>query len=377
MIWLLTFLLMAVGGLDPNRSAGWTPTANSMSDGRWAPSAVILPDGRHALLVGGYSYTTHRCVASADLFNETTHRFQPSHGRLTYPRDFASANLLPDGTILIAGGYNSVWGTLSTAELYHPSTDTFTVLPSRMHNPRELFQTTLLHDDRILFTGGFDTGAGHTLSSTDIYDPSTNLFTSGPSMTIDRFGHAAVGLTDGRVLVVGGKQWTVGLPDHPLASAEIYDPVTNRFTPTAGSMAVPRDRPTTTLLSDGTVLVAGGQNGNDGPIFAESFDPATGMFRKITTPMLTARMAHSAVALSDRSVLLAGGWSPPAKRTTDSTELYEPGAAQFVANAPLPHDGHDLALLLFPDGLVLAAGGKQVSQGQTDSLSAGAWWQSR
>ena len=74
-----------------------------MTDGRWAPSAVVLADGKTALIAGGYSYATRNCVASADLFDEATRRFRPATGHLNAERDFATATLLPSGQVLIAG----------------------------------------------------------------------------------------------------------------------------------------------------------------------------------------------------------------------------------------------------------------------------------
>jgi hypothetical protein len=58
-------------------------------------------------------------------------------------------------------------------------------------------------------------------------------------------------LHDGRVLVTGGQGGVFG-------SAELFDPATGTFTAT-GSMATARDNNTVTLLSDGRVLIAGGR----------------------------------------------------------------------------------------------------------------------
>ncbi len=356
---------------------GWQPVANAMMDGRWAPAACVLPDGKSALIVGGFSYTAGACVATADCFQECTRRFVPCRGRLTYPRDFASATRLPNGTVLIAGGYNTVLGTLDTAEVYDPARDTFHVLPSRLAVGRELFTATPLTDGRILYVGGFDTHRHRTQASADLFDPRTGTFTPAPSfLATDRFGHDAVRLADGRVLIVGGTQWQRRQPTVTLASAEIFDPRTGLFHTTTGGMSVPRDRPTATLLPDGRILVAGGQNSGDGPRFAELFDPRTETFAPLPSNLTVPRMAHSDVTLPDGRVLLAGGWSPPLHSTTATTELFHPSSQTFVPGPPMPADGHDLALLVFPDGGALAAGGKQARAGYEGSLATGAFWQS-
>lgn len=355
---------------------GWTPITTPMQDGRWAPSAARLLDGHQALIAGGYSYATGGCVATADLFDEDTRRFIASKGRLHYPRDFASASLLPDGTVLIAAGYNTVLGTLDTAELYDPVADAFRLLPSHLSSGRELFTATTLADGRVLLVGGFDTHRRRTQVSADLYDPATRTFRPTASLAQDRFGQAAARLADGRVLVVGGKHWQVGQPDVPLASAEIYDPARGRWHRTAGEMAVPRDRPTATLLPDGAVLIAGGQDSAAGPRLAELFDPKTERFTPLASPLVLPRMAHSDATLPNGDVLLAGGWSPPLTATTASTELFDPQPRTFSLGPAMPQSAHDLALLVFPDGLVLAAGGKQVENGHETSLATGAVWPS-
>ncbi len=353
----------------------WTPLANRMQDERWAPSAALLAGGQSALIAGGFSYATGGCVATADRFDEWTRRFRPCKGRLTYPRDFATATRLPNGQVLIAGGFNTILGTLSTAEVYDPAQDTFRLLPSRLSSGRELFTATALTDGRVLLVGGFDTHRHKTQASADLYDPATQTFAPcRGELAQDRFGQDAVRLANGRVLIVGGTHWRVGQPGVNLASAEIYDPATDRFHRTAGDMAAPRDRPTATLLPNGRVLVAGGQNPSGGVPSAELFDPATERFTPLASPLNVVRMAHSAVVLPDGRVLLAGGWCSAIKATTPTTESFDPSAGVFAPGPPMPQSAHDLALLTFPDGLTLAAGGKQVENGKEGSLATGAVW---
>ncbi len=353
-------------------SSGWRPTANHMTDPRWAAASTLLAGGTRGLIAGGYSYPANRCVATADEFDPVTRRFLPVTGRLNVPRNFAQASLLPDGQVLIAGGYNTVLGSLNTAELFDPKTQTFHLLPSRLETPRELFTATTLTDGKVLIAGGFNTHRGRTQASAEVYDPKMQTFTpAAGTLAEDRFGHDAVRLADGRVLIVGGTHWFVRRPGVPLASAEIYDPATRLFHETRGPMAFARDRPTATLLPDGTVLIAGGQNGASEPVQAEIFDPKAETFRTLPSPLTTPRMAHCAALLPDGRVLLSGGWSVPLAATTESTERYDPKTQTFTADSPLPAGSHDQSLLVFPSGLALIAGGKEAGAGRETSLAAG------
>ena len=369
---LLLLLLMAL----PVRPAlaeegrGWSQTPNSMMDPRWAAASVLLEGGR-GLIIGGYSFPADRCVASADEFDPETRRFVPCRGRLQVPRNFASASLLPDGKVLIAGGYNTVLGSLATAEVFDPQTQRFTLLPSQLLTPRELFTATTLLNGKVLIAGGFNTHRGRTAATAEVFDPETLAFTRTGSLAEDRFGQCAARLADGRVLIAGGTHWFARHPGVPLASAEIYDPATGKFHPAHGPMASARDRPTATALPDGTVLIAGGQDGASEPASAELFDPKTETFRTLPSPMVTPRMAHSAETLPDGLVLLSGGWSTQEAATTKSAETFDPKTGAFTAVPAVPLGTHDQTLLVFPNGLVLVAGGKQASTGAETSLASG------
>jgi hypothetical protein len=121
---------------------------------------------------------------------------------------------------------------------------------------------------------------GPYLASAEIYDPGTGKFSQTGSMQDERENAQAVLLPNGKVLIVGGdlgKSYAYGWES--LDSAEIYDPGTGKFTLT-GSMNIPRTQFSATLLPTGKVLVAGGQD-LDGPAMAETYDPATGKFTRL------------------------------------------------------------------------------------------------
>ena len=354
----------------------WKLVPNTMSDSRWAPAACVLANGKSAVIVGGYSFALDSCVPSIDIFDEATGRFRRSRARMTYPRDFAQANLLPNGDVLISGGFNDVWASLDTAEVYDPTTDSCRPAAGKMNQHRELFQAVNLRNGQTLLTGGLDLWVRHTVATAEIYDPATDRFTPTKStMAQDRFGHAACVLADGRVLIVGGTHWSLSRKESKvLASAEIYDPSTGLFHTTAGSLDSGRDRPTATLLPSGQVLIYGGQGPKGTAVTsAELFDPSTEMFTPIVSPPQGPRMAHCALLLPTvGKVLIAGGWDTADSKSPATALVYDPSSNQFQNMPDLPFATLDAAMLAFPDGTVLYAGGKTAFKQKSGSSSQGA-----
>jgi N-acetylneuraminic acid mutarotase len=217
--------------------------------------------------------------------------------------------------------------------------------------------TVLLADGRVLVAGGSD-ALGVSLASAEAYDPSTGSWTAVGSMTETRGGHTATVLPDGRVLLAGGEQcgetyWTSSPDCDQLASAELYDPRTGSWTPT-GTMTERRAGHTATLLPDGTVLVSGGGSGNIGLASAELYDPRTGSWTPTGT-MTGARAGHTATLLLDGTVLVAGGGSD-SRTGLSSAELYDPGTGSWTATRSMRVAGGGRTATLLPDGTVLVVG---------------------
>jgi hypothetical protein len=297
--------LAAADLYDPG-SGTWSVTA-SMLIPRGGHTATLLSDGT-VLVAGGGSGSGP--LASAELYD-------PDSGTWSVTADMVEgrgghlATRLLDGTVLLAGGGNSP--SLATAELYDPISRTWSAT-GNMIEVRADATMTLLSDGRVLVAGGQFFGVG----TAELYDPSRQTWTATASMSAGRIGHAAVLLSDGKVLVSGGYAFDrTGNNATWLASAELYDPVSETWS-AAGSMVEARDGQTATLLADGTVLVAGGQSGNEGQgnlATAELYDPISRTWTG-TAEMFEARYGHLATLLDDGQVLVSGGGS------TSSAELY-------------------------------------------------------
>jgi hypothetical protein len=237
-----------------------------------------------------------------------------------------------------------------------------------MQHPRAGHTASLLPDGAVLIAGGF-AGSGsesRPYISTELFDPASGAFRPGPDMTVARMGHAAVVLRDKRVLLVGGWSGSSGVTN----TAEIYDPATHRFS-RVGSMATSRGESTATLLQDGKVLVTGGVDRSDRALSsAEIFDPVANSFSPAASMMLP-RSQHTATLLRDGAVLIVGGGSCdcPSKTVYNETELYQPSAGKFVLVGSLGTARYKHTAVLLADGNVLVAGGSDAHdwRGQLDS----------
>ncbi|MGH8225564.1 MAG: kelch repeat-containing protein [Gammaproteobacteria bacterium] len=287
----------------------------------------------------------------------------PSNGApsvITGPLTVNLTVVAPFYGVLITGGDVADGGnTLQTAEVYEPSTQGFTTTIGEMVSPRASQTETPFPDGKVLIAGGDTLSDGYSPTVTaELFDPSSGSFTATGSMSVARSDAAAVLLPSGLVLVAGGESFGSDNSQIVTASADLYNSATGSFTPT-GDMTAARFQTTATLLADGRVLIAGGVGDDGTPLSsAEIYDPDTGVFTALSD-MTTARAGAAAARLPNGEVLIAGGYS--STQYLSSAELFNPATGKFTATGSMANAASGLTATALGDGEVLVTGGFNAS----------------
>jgi hypothetical protein len=335
--------------------AGSIAPAASMLEPRSGHTATLLPNG--TVLIAGGMRRNQDFYKSAELYDPAVGKFQAT-GEMNERRVSPVAVLLRSGKVLVAGGWIG-HGCTDSAELYDPSTGKFSVLASRMSTVRGDARGTLLPSGDVLITGGADHDSPGGIASAEVFRAASQTFQPVSPMHFARVAHTATVLQDGRVLIVGGRG------DKVNAVAEIYDPKTARFTE-SGSLIIARYKHTAGLLANGGVLIAGGSDEHDwnGNLnSAEIYDPKTGKFQA-TSPLNDKRfkLPEEAVLLESGDLLVAGG--------SRQAELFDPAQGKFlVVSGSMDDARHFMTETRLRDGSVLMAGGYP----NNDQATAQAW----
>jgi N-acetylneuraminic acid mutarotase len=339
----------------------------SMTTNRENHTATLLPNGT-VLVAGGITNADYGGVdlASAELYSPGSGTWTVT-GAMANARNCHTATLLTNGTVLVAGG-GGTSGGLSSVELYNPGTGNWTMTNS-MNAVRACHSATLLPNGKVLVAGGLgQTGGGSgLLSSAELYDPTAGAWTMAGSMTTNRAFHTATLLPNGKVLVVGGASFTNSRPGSSIPGAELYDPATGTWSAT-GAPNTPRGYGhTATLLANGQVLAVAGGNDTSVTNNAELYNPTTGVWTYTGSLTTGARHSHAAALLPNGTVLVAGGYdSDP----LSSAEVYNPTSGVWTATGSLnaAREWHTATLLL--NGRTLIAGGCGVGDGSPAIASA-------
>ena len=336
--------------------ASWTQTG-SLHTARASHTATLLPNG--SVLAAGGTGDNGGALASSELYSPGTGTWNVT-GSMNVARVSAQAVLLANGTVLTMGGCinnDCLGSTTATAEIYNPSNGTWTTTGSMVKGRAE-FVAALLPNGKVLVAGGCTAynanGCTSVTTAAEVYNPATGKWSSTGALRAARMSMTATLLPNGKVLVAGGQT----AASDALGSSELYDPVAKTFSLT-GKLITPRSGHTATLLGNGRVLMAGGENVNGISIAkAELYNPASGTYAA-TGNMPATRQEHTAAMLSNGSVLVSGGNRVTLNSTTvlATCAIYNPGNGTWTTTSSLKNARVDHTSTVLANGHVLDAGG--------------------
>ena len=344
---MATFLPVAAGptgaGAQTAGAGEWELTA-PLSVPRYDHTTTLMENGR-VLAAGGRLVLPEQPVellATAEVFDSRTEQWGPTDD-MNDARWDHTATLLPDGRVLVAGGFGNPYGAganaqpvLASAEIYDPANRSWTPTGS-MGEPRALHSAVLLQDGRVLVAGGRTCDQPPPVAcnftfrsdSAEIFDPATGTWSPTDDLTIARHTTSAALLPSGEVVIPAGFT-SAGNGN----TADIYDPGTGTFS-ASGPLNVARARQGAILLDDGRVLVAAGFGGGN---TSEFYDPETDTWTLTGNVAAAARFNYYFATLPDGTALIAGGQVPGVGIAT-SAELYDPATGTWSPAAEMnePH----------------------------------------
>ncbi|TGB03162.1 glyoxal oxidase [Streptomyces sp. MZ04] len=298
---------------DPTKSGGWTLVDQPMSQVRWYPTVTCLPDGRMLISSGsrkvlegngndgdadgfwtssGNSYeifdpATEQLVDLGTVRLIDTKKLGKRESLATYPYVYVLPKGPDDGAALALVESNRTWlydyapdsdTPLQRADRVYrmrtkgsrsyPTYGSMVLLPIEADSPRARIlavggQHESQTDHRTLSADQPSTATAEILdldASRDLADQ--RAWRRIPGLRNGRVLCDATLLADGSVLVSGGSANGWGdMNKNPVKQSELFDPVTEKFTPAASNLTDRRYHSTALLQPDGTLFKAGSTGG--------------------------------------------------------------------------------------------------------------------
>ena len=282
----------------------WTTSTTSLSQPRWYPTQVLLPDGKKTIITGGHTFNGGQPVPSLEIYDSSTNTLYPEQNisllaqkGTNYPLHY----VLPwrysigNATLFLfnCNGGNIMSVLPSGTLIEHkrlpafPATQFCSGTAAAGSGVMLMLKPETNYSTVIAMFGGYTRTAAQCGCDT----PSHNL---AFSVNVDKASIGAVGwswvtetmpgyrnmvdnvlLPNGQVLLVNGVQnGTFTSSRNPVLDAWLYNPnmpVGNRFSVLAASAIPRRYHSTALLLPDASVLITGSETGECFPACAQTW----------------------------------------------------------------------------------------------------------
>ena len=191
---------------------------------------------------------------------------------------------------------------------------------------------------KIYVVGGFEQpGLGNLLnlaitSSVQEYDPSTDRWTTKAPMPVG-LHHVGMGVTGGRLYVIGGYTQSGLTVWHPVATVYAYDPATDSW---AERAAMPTARGALSVtVHEGKLYAIGGYDRNANSAAVEVYDPERNSWTS-RAPLPTPRDHLASATVSGKVYAIGGRLNGDYHRNLSVMELYDPATNRWARAADLP-----------------------------------------
>ena len=201
----------------------------SCTRGTRGSSATSHTTGESASMTGDLTHaaTTTASTATCELYDPTAGTWS-STGSVGTARESFSTVLLQNGKVLIFGGINPIGGAyIDSSELYNPTTGTWsaaaTIPHESGHPAHQDPQVVLLPNGKVLVAGGIDSVTGAVVSSSDLYDPATNTWSSTGNLNVGRYWGMMTVTDSNTVELSGGTTSNVNPLYNGTTVVEVYN----------------------------------------------------------------------------------------------------------------------------------------------------------
>ena len=261
----------------------------------------------------------------------------------TQRSDFATC--IVNGKIYAIGGEVDKFGDVSiaTVEMYDPKTDTWT---QKADMPTARSTSTSVVDGKIYAIGGGKThkrriGPGWgwetiILPTVEMYDPITDTWTPKADMPAPRSADTCV--VGGKIYLIGG----ANKKQHRSEIVDVYDPATDTWA-RAKSMNHARSGAAISVM-DGKIYVMGGTGWpqipfHPGPFLSsiEVYNPKTNQWREIGD-MPAAKSSHTASVINGKIYVIGGFFRGNGLDTKyfKTIEIYHPETGRWTQKPDMP-----------------------------------------
>ena len=285
-------------------------------------------------------------------------------------------NLLPDGTVLEAGGYTYTSGnvglTLSSASVFNPLTGLWTAIPNAPTRiSKDGYNSWAASGSEVVSFGGAQDFSCNAISSVTYFNSASRTWGTATNLSAGTVGMFAITLSNGKILFGGGSfaSYVPGECGNSGAQSTtwLYDPHSNTYSAT-GSLNNARGAAGIAALLNGKILVAGGatyaiDNTPTALMSAEIYDPSNGTWTTAGVGSLaTARFDFPMFTLPNGNIIAVGGDSTGLGFPTNQVEIFFSTGNSWGAAAALPVSPNGYAMSDFgaaqlQNGNILVVGG--------------------